>query len=131
MVPGGMLGLTPLGLLALPLALLLRAAGHGARECPCDALATKTPSCSRCASRCHTGSSRPVVAAVAGLPTVHPMAWQALVAGGVVGATGGFAGAVRAARLWPAVLPAPATGRPLVRGNNGPDRGAPRRLVHL
>jgi hypothetical protein len=103
-VPGGVFGLTPLGLLALPIALLLRAAGHGARECRVGtvrqagvlALSVAVP----------YGVLTAVVSALTVTDAVHPVAWQALLAGCLVGAVGGFAGAVRAARLWPAVLPA-------------------------
>jgi hypothetical protein len=102
-VPGGLLGLTPIGLLALPLALLLRAAGHGARvsrvttlrQAVVLALSISVP----------YGVLAAVVSAVAVSGGVHPVAWQALLAGCAVGLVGGFAGAVRAARLWPAVLP--------------------------
>lgn len=103
-VPGGVLGITPLGLLVLPLALLLRAAGHGARECRVTSL--------RQALQLAVAVSVPygvlaaVVAALSSTPNVRPVPWQALVAGCVVGGVGGFAGAVRAARLWPAVLSA-------------------------
>jgi hypothetical protein len=103
-VPGGMLGLTPLGLLVLPLALLLRAAGHGARECRVTSL--------RQALQLAVAISVPygvlaaVVAALSSTPDVRPVPWQALLAGCAVGGAGGFAGAVRAARLWPSVLPA-------------------------
>jgi hypothetical protein len=47
-----------------------------------------------------------VVAAACTTPAVHPVPWEALLAGCAIGGLGGFAGAVRAARLWPAVLPA-------------------------
>ncbi|MBK5307310.1 MAG: hypothetical protein JJD92_11540 [Frankiaceae bacterium] len=103
-VPGGVLGLTPLGLLVLPLALLLRAAGHGARECRVTSL--------RQAGQLAVSIAVPygvlaaVVAALAATPDVRPVPWQALLAGWAVGGVGGFAGAVRSARLWPAVLPA-------------------------
>lgn len=103
-VPDGLVGLTPLGLLALPLALLLRAAGHGARECRVTSL--------RQAARLALAIAVPygvlaaVVAAVSSTRGVHPVAWQALIAGCLVGGLGGLAGAIRGVRLWQAVLPA-------------------------
>ncbi|MDT7573413.1 MAG: hypothetical protein QOE05_3587 [Actinomycetota bacterium] len=103
-VPGGMLGLTPLGLLALPLTLLLRAAGHGARECRVTTL--RQAALLAASIGLPYGVLAAVVSAVAVTDAVRPVAWQALLAGCAVGAAGGFAGAVRAARLWPAVLPA-------------------------
>ncbi|GAC1608452.1 MAG: hypothetical protein NVS3B26_05390 [Mycobacteriales bacterium] len=103
-VPGGTLDLTPLGLLAVPLLLRLHAAGHGAREARVSsvrsagllALAVAVPYAVLAA----------VVAALVGTVQVHPIGWQALTAGFTVGGAGGLAGALRAAKLWPAVAPA-------------------------
>jgi hypothetical protein len=112
-VPGGTVGLTPLGLLALPIALLLRAAGHGARECRVTSL--REAGLLALAVAVPYGVLAAVVAALAATRDVHPVAWQALLAGTAVGAVGGYAGALRGARLWPAVLPAlPATAARLV-----------------
>ena len=108
-VPGGVVGLTPLGLLALPIALLLRAAGHGARECRVTSL--REAGLLALAIAVPYGVLAAVVAAVTATRDVHPVAWQALLAGTAVGGVGGLAGAVRGAKLWPAVLPAlPARG---------------------
>jgi hypothetical protein len=103
-IPGGLLGLTPLGLLALPIALLLRAAGHGARECRVTTL--RQAGALALSIAVPYGVLASVVAAVAATGAVRPVAWQALLAGCAVAGVAGFAGAVRAARLWPAVLPA-------------------------
>lgn len=103
-IPGGTLGLLPLGLLALPVSLLLRAAGHGARECRVTSL--RSAGVLALAIGMPYGVLAAVVASLAVTPQVHPVAWQALLAGWAVGTLGGLAGALRAARLWPAVLPA-------------------------
>jgi hypothetical protein len=103
-VPGGVVGLTPLGLLLVPFTLLLRAAGHGARESRVTSLRDALLLAGSIAVP--YGVIAAVVAASSATHDVHPIAWQALVAGCLVGAVGGFAGAARAARLWPAVLPA-------------------------
>ena len=103
-VPGGAFGLVPLGLAALPVALLLRAAGHTARECRVTslrgagqlALAVGLP----------YGVLTAVVASLLRGPDVHSVVWQSLVAGAAIGVLGALSGALRAARLWPAVLPA-------------------------
>jgi hypothetical protein len=115
-VPGGTFGLTPLGLLALPIALLLRAAGHGARECRVSSLRDAFVLAGSIAVP--YGVLAAVVAALATSPQVHPVPWEALIAGCAVGVVGGFAGAMRAARLWPAALPAlPARAARLVTGS--------------
>lgn len=112
-VPGGTLGLTPLGLLAVPLLLLLRAAGHSARECRVTSL--RAAGLLSVAIAVPYGVLCAVVAAASASPDVHPVAWQALLAGCAVGEVGGLVGALRAARLWPAVLPAlPLRGRRLI-----------------
>ena len=101
-VPGGTLGLTPLGLLAVPLLLLLRAAGHSAREARVSSL--RSAGLLALAVAVPYAVLAAVVAAVAATTDVHAVAWQALIAGFAVGGAGGLAGAVRGARLWPAVL---------------------------
>ena len=103
-VPGGVLGLSPLGLLALPMALLLRSAGHGARECRVTSLRQALQLTAAIALP--YGVLCAVVAAVCATAQVHPVAWQALLAGWAVAGVGGCAGVLRGARLWPAVLPA-------------------------
>jgi hypothetical protein len=103
-VPGGHLGLVPLGLLALPFALLLRAGGHGARECQIHRL--NDAALLAVALAVPYALLTAVVAAVATSSSVHPETWQALLCGAVVGGLGGFAGAVRGAGLTAAVLPA-------------------------
>jgi hypothetical protein len=101
---GGALGLTPLGLLAGPLALLLRAAGHGARECRVTTL--RQAGLLAGAIALPYGVLAAVVASLAVTPGARPVAWTALLAGLGVGAVGGLAGALRGARLWPTLLPA-------------------------
>jgi hypothetical protein len=103
-VPGGSFGLLPLGLLLLPFALLLRAGGHGARECGVTGL--REAAALAVAVAVPYGVFTAIVAAAAATSTVRPVAWQALLCGCVVGGLGGFAGAVRGAGLAPAVLPA-------------------------
>lgn len=103
-IPGGQLGIGPLGLLALPLLLLVRAGGHTARECRVTSL--------RQALQVATGLAAPyavlgaIVAAASRTAAVQPVPWQALLYAGAVGLVGALVGALRAARLWPAVLPA-------------------------
>jgi hypothetical protein len=103
-IPGGTIGLTPLGLLALPLLLLLRAAGHSARECRVTSL--RAAGLLALAIAVPYGVLTAIVAAASATTDIHPIAWQALLAGFVVGGTGGLIGALRAAQLWKAVLPA-------------------------
>jgi len=103
-LPGGVYGLSPLGLLLLPFALLLRAGGHSARECRVVrlrealvlALAVAAPYAVLTA----------VVAGLSRTSAVQPVGWQALLGGFLVGGLGALVGALRAASLWPAVLPA-------------------------
>src|SRR5689334_6965324 len=102
-VPGGDFGLTPLALLLLPIALLLRAAGHGARECRVTSL--RQAGALTLSIAIPYGVLASVVAALTTTHAVRPIAWQALLAGCAVGAVGGMAGALRGARLWLAVLP--------------------------
>ncbi len=112
-VPGGSVGLVPLGLLALPLLLLLRAGGHSARECR----VARLPDALRLAAALAVpyGVLTAVVSGLSRTDAVQPVSWQALLGGAVVGGLGGLAGILRAARLWPAVLPAlPARARRLL-----------------
>ena len=102
-VPGGTFGLAPLGLMLLPLALLLRAGGHIARECRTSrlpdalvlALAVAAPYAVLAA----------IVAASSRTAAVEPVSWQALVGGVLVGGTGALLGIFRATGLWRTVLP--------------------------
>jgi hypothetical protein len=103
-VPGGLLGLSPVGLLALPLVLLLRAGGHSARVCrvkrlsevPVLALALAAPYAVLAA----------IVAALSETSAVRAAPWQALLSGFVVAGLGAVAGILRATGLWRAVMPA-------------------------
>ena len=117
-VPGGHLGLAPLGLLALPGALLLRAGAHGARECRVNRLTDAALLALAIAVPYAVLSA--VVAAASATASVRPVAWQGLLCGSVVGGLGGFAGAVRGAGLGAAMLPAlPARAARLVIGTAG------------
>ena len=103
-VPGGRVGLTPLGLCALPLVLLLRAGGRMAAQCPPDvpraalwpAFAVAVP------YALLTG----LVAAFSSTAAVRPSTTQALVAGLLLGMVGVGTGALRrsglSARIWAA-----------------------------
>ena len=97
-LPGGQLGLTPLGLLLLPLALLLRAGGHSARESRVgtwrDALLLAA------AVGMPYGVLAAVVASLCRTSQVQPVAWQALLGGVVVGMLGALAGILQEAGLW-------------------------------
>ncbi len=98
-VPGGTYGLTPLGLLALPLLLLERAARHAAGQHEVRTLAD--------GARLAAGVAGPyalavtVVAGLARSDEVRPAAVQALVGASVLGLAGAGAGVVRAAGLAP------------------------------
>lgn len=98
-VPAGVLGLTPLGLVLLPLALLRRAGRHGARSSGVSTLPD--------AARLVVSVAFPyavltaVVAAVSATEDVRPAPVQALVGGLVVGVVGSAMGVLREARLTP------------------------------
>lgn len=97
-IPGGRFALTPLGLTLLPLALLARLAGSGARACTLPGL--------------HVGRTlvlatalpySVLVALVAALTTgaqVHVSPVQALVCGAALGVVGATVGVLRQERLW-------------------------------
>ncbi len=101
-VPGGTVGLTPLGLLALPLLLLERAARHAASEHEVATLGE--------GARLAAGVAGPyalVVAVLAGLTAgggVRPAVTQALVGASLLGLVGAGTGVLRArgmgGRLW-------------------------------
>ncbi len=103
-LPDGLLGLAPLGLLALPALLLLRAGGHSARECRVTGLADALRLAVTIAVP--YGVLAAVVAGLSRTASVQPVSWQALVAGALVGGLGALLGVLRGARLWAAVLPA-------------------------
>lgn len=96
-VPEGTVGLTPLALVLLPLALLHRAGRHGARTLEVRGLRQAT------ALVVATGFPyallAAVVAAVSATDVVHPAPVQAVVGGLVVGLLGSAAGVLREARL--------------------------------
>ena len=97
-VPGGTLGLTPLGLVALPLVLLGRAGAHAAR--------TATPRDLRADLVLTAAIGTPyavlvaVVAAAATSSEVRPAPVQALLAGLVVGLLGAGVGVARGGGRW-------------------------------
>ena len=103
-VPGGSFGLAPLGLVLLPALLLLRAGSHSSRECR----VARLPDALRLAVAVAVpyGVLTAVVAGLSRSGSVTPQSWQALAYGFLVGGLGALVGIVRAARLWPAVLPA-------------------------
>jgi hypothetical protein len=100
-VPGGHVGLTPLGLTLLPLALLHRAGRHAARTAEVSSprgsvrlvLATAVPYAIGCA----------LLAALSATTDVRPAPVQAVLGGLVVAAVGAGSGVLREARLRPAV----------------------------
>lgn len=96
-VPGGTVGLAPLGLMALPLLLLERAARSAAGQ---HAVATLAD-----AGRLAAGVAGPyalvltVVAGLSGSEAVQPALAQALVGASLLGLVGAFTGVVRGAGL--------------------------------
>lgn len=114
-VPTGVVHLTPLGLLAVPLLLLHRAGRHAARtlpvtrgrEVPALLLAMATPYAVVAA----------VVAALATTEDVQPSTWQALVCGFVVAVLGGGSGVAREAQLGAATGRLPHRVRVLARAS--------------
>lgn len=102
-MPGaGVVGLVPLGLLALPLLLLERAARHAASQHRVEHLGD--------AARLAAGVAGPyalLVAVVSGLArsaTVRPDAVEALVGASLLGLLGAGTGVLRSTGLWPDVL---------------------------
>lgn len=102
-VPAGAFGLAPLGLLALPLALLLRAGGHSARECRVVRLREALLLAGAVAAPYAVLTA--VVAALARTASVQPVSWEALLGGLVVGAVGSLLGVLRATGLWHVLPP--------------------------
>ena len=102
-VPAGSLGIVPLGLVLLPLALLVRAGGHIARECRVVRLRDALVLAGAVAGPYAVLAA--VVAALARTTAVQPVSWQALLGGLLIGFAGSLAGAMRAADLWPTVPP--------------------------
>lgn len=103
-VPGGTFGLLPLGLLALPLLLLERAARHAAGEHEVTTLSD--------GGRLAAGVAGPyalvlgLVAWVAGSDAVRPDVVQALVGASLLGLLGAGTGVVRGTELGPALVAA-------------------------
>jgi hypothetical protein len=97
-LPGGALGLTPLGLMAVPLALLHRAGRHGAR--------TVAPPGPRQAATLVLATAFPYavgaafLSAVLGTSAVRPDPVSALLGGFVVGLVGVGSGVAREAKLY-------------------------------
>lgn len=96
-VPGGTVGLVPLGLALLPLALLHRAGRHGARSLEVDGLAQ--------AARLVLAVAFPyavlcaVIAALSATATVRPAPVQAMLGGLALAVLGAGSGVLREARL--------------------------------
>ncbi len=96
-VPGGVLGLTPLGLLAVPLALLHRAGRHGARTVEVDGLRLGAVLTLATAFPYAVGAG--FLAALAGTNEVQPDPVVALLGAFVVGLIGVGSGVTREAHL--------------------------------
>lgn len=96
-LPGGTLGLAPLGLLAVPLLLLARAGGHLARQVPVSRL----PEAARLAVSVAAPYSllASLVAALSSTAGAGAAGGQALLAGFLVGGAGALVGLLRAAGL--------------------------------
>lgn len=96
-VPGGVLGLTPLGLLAVPLALLHRAGRHGARTVEVDDLRLGAVLTLATAFPYAVGAG--FLAALAGTDAVQPDPVSSLLGAFAVGLVGVGSGVAREARL--------------------------------
>jgi hypothetical protein len=102
-VPGGVVGLTPLGLVLLPLLLLHRAGRHGARSAGVSSLPD--------AARLVVAIALPysvvaaVLAALSATEDVRPAPVQSLVGGLLVGTAGAALGVLREAHVVPALPP--------------------------
>ena len=96
-VPAGVLGLTPLGLLAVPLALLHRAGRHGARTVEVDGLRLGAALTLATAFPYAVGAG--FLAALAGTQAVQPDPVTALLGAFAIGLIGVASGVTREARL--------------------------------
>lgn len=113
--PGGPVGLTPLGLLLLPLLLLHRAGRHGARTASTRRLADGAKVVAALAVPYALGVA--VVAAACATEQVRPAPVQALVGGLLVAALGAGSGVAREARLGRVLVArTPSRARRLARG---------------
>lgn len=101
-VPGGRLGLAPLGLLALPLALLWRAGRHAATAHTVGTLADAARLTAGVAGPYALGAA--LVGGAARTGGVQPVVLDTLLAPLVVAVVGAGAGVLRGAQLWPALL---------------------------
>jgi hypothetical protein len=114
-VPGGEVGLTPLGLTLLPLALLHRAGRHGARSLEVSALPQAARLVVAVAFPYAVGCA--VLAALSASAQVRPGPVQAMLGGLAVAVVGAASGVLREARLLrPAVRLLPARARRLLLG---------------
>jgi hypothetical protein len=96
-IPGGAVGLTPLGLLALPLLLLHRAGRHATRTCPVTTPKQATQLALAVAAPYALGAA--VVAATAATRTITPDPVRALLGAFLVANLGAGSGVLREARL--------------------------------
>lgn len=96
---GGSFGLTPLGLLVLPLLLLRRAGTCVGREC--GAASLRSAAALTAAVAVPYAVVATVLAAVSATPSARPVPLQALLAALLLGGIGAGAGVVRGARLLP------------------------------
>lgn len=117
-VPGGVLGLTPLGLLALPLALLHHAGRHGARSLGVRSLGSAARLVVAVAFPYSVAAA--VLAALSRTDQVRPAPVQAMACGLLVAAVGSATGVLREARLGPAAWAlVPGAARPVLVGTLG------------
>jgi hypothetical protein len=96
-IPGGVFGLTPLGLVLVPLALLHRAGRHSARTVPVPTPRTAALLVGTIAFPYAVGAG--FVAAASSTAAVEPAPVQALLGGAVVAALGAGSGVLREAGL--------------------------------
>ncbi|MGB8650896.1 MAG: DUF6350 family protein [Mycobacteriales bacterium] len=116
-VPGGVLGLTPLGLVALPLLLLHRAGRHSARTAPVADL--RQAAGLVLALSFPYGVAAALVAAAVSTRQVQPAPVQALLWATVVAVLGAGSGVLREAGLLRQVSRLPARARRLAAGTSG------------
>jgi hypothetical protein len=113
-VPGGTIGMTPLGLVVLPLFLLHRAGRHGARSFGVDSLASGGRLVVAIAFP--YGVAAALIATVSATHDVRPAPVQAVLGALLVGVVGATSGVVRAAGLAREACRLPARARRLIRG---------------